>query len=93
MRLPTSYVLRRRTFTAALASTMLAGAVPAYAHRGDLTLKLPAPTGRWKVGTTTRHLIDRDRSDPWMARLIGSTSCGITAVRTCPEVLRPGADR
>ncbi|MEU4606929.1 alpha/beta hydrolase [Kribbella sp. NPDC023972] len=57
--------MRRRTFTAALASSVLAGPLPAYAAHGDLRLRLPAPTGRWRVGTTTRHLIDRDRSDPW----------------------------
>ncbi|MFG1820755.1 hypothetical protein ACGFIF_43860 [Kribbella sp. NPDC049174] len=59
--------MRRRTFTIAVASSVLAGAlsVPAYARRADLTLRLPAPTGPWRVGTTTRHLVDRDRSDPW----------------------------
>ncbi|WP_132217137.1 alpha/beta hydrolase family protein [Kribbella steppae] len=59
--------MRRRTFTAAVASSVLTGAlsVPAHARRADLTLRLPAPTGRWRVGTTTRHLVDRDRSDPW----------------------------
>ena len=58
-------VMRRRTFTAAVASSVLLGALPAHAQRGDARLRLPAPTGRWKVGTTTRHLVDRDRSDPW----------------------------
>lgn len=58
-------VMRRRTFTAAVASSVLFGALPAHAEPGDVRLRLPAPSGRWKVGTTTRHLIDRDRSDPW----------------------------
>jgi N-methylhydantoinase B/oxoprolinase/acetone carboxylase alpha subunit len=31
----------------------------------DLTPRLPAPTGNWHVGTTTRALVDPDRSDPW----------------------------
>ncbi|MGG2465888.1 alpha/beta hydrolase family protein [Streptomyces sp. RGM 3693] len=30
-------------------------------------LALPAPTGRYPVGTATLHLTDRQRSDPWVA--------------------------
>ena len=29
-------------------------------------LRLPAPTGRYSVGTVTLHLIDRSRHDPWV---------------------------
>ncbi|MGW1345215.1 alpha/beta hydrolase [Kribbella sp. NPDC002412] len=57
--------MRRRTFTAVLASTILTGASPAFARGGDLTLRLPAPTGGFLVGTTSMALVDRDRADPW----------------------------
>ncbi|MEV0289377.1 hypothetical protein AB0H36_35080 [Kribbella sp. NPDC050820] len=57
--------MRRRTFTAVLASTILTGVSPAFARSGDLTLRLPPPTGRLLVGTTRLPLVDRDRTDPW----------------------------
>jgi hypothetical protein len=77
-------VMRRRTVTAALASSALLGALPAHAQRGEVRLCLPAPTGRWKVGTTTRHLIDRDRSDPWN---------GATARELMTTIFYPAARR
>lgn len=33
--------------------------------RGEVTMRLPAPTGPFPVGVTTLYLVDRDRSDPW----------------------------
>ena len=30
-------------------------------------LRLPAPTGRYQVGTVALHLIDRSRPNPWVA--------------------------
>ncbi|MGW2630679.1 alpha/beta hydrolase family protein [Streptomyces chattanoogensis] len=30
-------------------------------------MALPAPTGRYPVGTVSRHLVDRQRRDPWVA--------------------------
>ncbi|WP_240555293.1 alpha/beta hydrolase [Streptomyces albus] len=32
---------------------------------GGVTLRLPAPTGPHRVGTTTLYLVDRSRRDPW----------------------------
>lgn len=58
----------RRTVTksALLAGALLAGAggVPARAA-GALTVRLPAPTGPYRVGVTTLYLVDRSRPDPW----------------------------
>ncbi|ONI72560.1 alpha/beta hydrolase [Kribbella sp. ALI-6-A] len=59
--------MRRRTFITATASTALLGALPthtAFAASG-LVLRLPAPTGPHRVGTTTLQLTDRNRTDPW----------------------------
>ena len=58
--------MRRRTFLIATAASALTGALPLSASAAtDLTLRLPAPTGRWPVGTTTRALVDSQRRDPW----------------------------
>jgi dienelactone hydrolase len=60
-------VMRRRTFLAAAASTAFAGGLsttPAFAAT-ELKLRLPAPTGPHRVGTTMLHLVDPTRSDPW----------------------------
>ncbi|MGW2406002.1 alpha/beta hydrolase family protein [Streptomyces sp. NPDC001739] len=35
------------------------------APRSVAAMTLPAPTGRHQVGTVARHLIDRQRRDPW----------------------------
>ncbi|TYK51449.1 alpha/beta hydrolase family protein [Actinomadura decatromicini] len=32
---------------------------------GRIRLTLPSPTGRHRVGTTSLHLVDRSRRDPW----------------------------
>lgn len=58
--------MRRRTFLTATAASALTSALPLSASAAtDLTLRLPAPTGRWPVGTTTRALVDSQRLDPW----------------------------
>ncbi|MGC0327549.1 putative dienelactone hydrolase [Streptomyces sp. SAI-170] len=48
-----------------------AGAATARRHpgrgRAPLTLVLPAPTGPYSVGTTSMHLVDASRSDPWVS--------------------------
>lgn len=31
----------------------------------DVTVRLPAPTGPHRIGTTTLHLVDHTRRDPW----------------------------
>lgn len=63
--LPT-HLPNRRTVVkaAALAATALA-LTPVEAHAADLTLRLPAPTGPYKVGATVLHLVDTARNDPW----------------------------
>jgi dienelactone hydrolase len=65
----TAMTMTRRTLLfagAALASAVPAAtALPATAWAAEpLTLSLPAPTGRYRVGTTTHHLVDRGRRDP-----------------------------
>ncbi|GAA2587604.1 lipase [Actinomadura fulvescens] len=49
----------------AATGTAAAGRPPATA-RGGIRLALPRPTGPYPVGTTSLHLIDRSRQDPWM---------------------------
>jgi dienelactone hydrolase len=63
--------IRRRT--ALLAGALLAiglpiaGAQPAIARPSEpIQLTLPAPTGHHRVGTTSLHLVDASRSDPWV---------------------------
>lgn len=41
-------------------------AAPAYAGE-PIRLVLPQPTGRQQIGTTTLHLVDASRPDPWVA--------------------------
>lgn len=39
---------------------------PAQTHTaGEVTVRLPAPTGPHRTGVTTLHLVDRSRRDPW----------------------------
>ncbi|MGW7684432.1 alpha/beta hydrolase family protein [Kribbella sp. NPDC054772] len=60
--------MRRRTFLTATAASAVAGAIQlqtASAATTELTLRLPAPTGPWPVGTTTHSLTDTSRTDPW----------------------------
>ncbi len=70
----------RRTVakSAVLAGALLlasggAGIAQAHARRraaaGDVTLRLPAPTGPHRTGVTTLYLVDHSRRDPWDAAL------------------------
>ncbi|MGW3496633.1 alpha/beta hydrolase family protein [Streptomyces sp. NPDC001020] len=49
---------------AAPATATMARATAAATTR-QLRLTLPAPTGRHRIGTTTMHLVDSGRPDPW----------------------------
>ncbi|MET8389384.1 lipase [Streptosporangium canum] len=54
----------------AVAATLVAQAgTPALARSSGeaAPLTLPAPTGRYPVGTVPLHLVDRSRPDPWVA--------------------------
>lgn len=58
--------MRRRTFLATSAATAASALIGVKASATtDRMLRLPAPTGPWPVGTTTRELTDTHRSDPW----------------------------
>ncbi|MEV4631474.1 alpha/beta fold hydrolase [Micromonospora sp. NPDC049523] len=60
----------RRGLAVVLAAAMVAwtfSPVAAWADSGSAELALPAPTGPLPVGRTTLHLVDRERSDPWVA--------------------------
>src|SRR6476660_6118183 len=72
---------RRRLLAAALAAPAAATLLPAAARAADdtsgadgaypspehpLKLHLPAPSGPYPVGTTTLHLVDRSRPDPYV---------------------------
>lgn len=50
------------TDTAAARAAAKAATAPT---AGQLHLTLPAPTGRHRIGTTTMHLVDATRPDPW----------------------------
>ncbi|WP_091295996.1 alpha/beta hydrolase family protein [Amycolatopsis xylanica] len=57
---------RRGLFAAGLAVvSALAVAAPASAAPAKVELTLPALTGHHQVGTTTLHLVDQARQDPW----------------------------
>ncbi|MBZ6477151.1 alpha/beta hydrolase family protein [Streptomyces griseocarneus] len=64
--------MSRRTVTAsavaAVALLVTGGGGPARAREraaAGLTVRLPAPTGPYRIGTTELHLVDRTRRDPW----------------------------
>jgi predicted dienelactone hydrolase len=39
---------------------------PSLARRSTLQLTLPAPSGRYQVGTFSQHLVDKSRTDPYV---------------------------
>lgn len=60
----------RRTVTksAVLAAALLlagGGGIAQARTSGDVTVRLPAPTGPYRTGVTTLYLVDRSRRDPW----------------------------
>ncbi|MEU4195582.1 prolyl oligopeptidase family serine peptidase [Kribbella sp. NPDC026611] len=56
--------MRRRAFlTTAAALPLAAATTPAFAS--ELRLRLPAPTGPWRIGMRTMSLTDPSRTDPW----------------------------
>lgn len=60
-------VTKAAALAAALALTPALTPAPARATPAprDLVLRLPAPTGPYKIGATTLHLVDPSRNDPW----------------------------
>ncbi|MGW4463693.1 alpha/beta hydrolase family protein [Micromonospora sp. NPDC004704] len=59
----------RRGLAVVLAAAVVAwtfSPVSAWSDSGSAELALPAPTGPLPVGRTTLHLVDRDRTDPWV---------------------------
>src|SRR6201996_1721513 len=65
----TSVALAGGGAAAAVPATELAAPAPASqsqaSHPARKHLTLPAPTGPYQVGTTSLHLIDRSRPNPW----------------------------
>ncbi|MBT2445389.1 hypothetical protein J7E93_35985 [Streptomyces sp. ISL-36] len=63
----TSPLVNRRTVTkaAALAAALALAPAGARAAAGGPALRLPAPTGPYKIGATALHLVDPARNDPW----------------------------
>jgi hypothetical protein len=55
----------RRALAAAIVAVVLV--VPAPAVAAGLRPSLPPPSGPYRVGETTLHLIDRSRPDPWVS--------------------------
>ncbi|MFE5481985.1 alpha/beta hydrolase family protein [Streptomyces sp. NPDC056527] len=89
----------RRTVTrAGVLAAALALAPTAARAAGSTRLRLPAPTGPYKVGATTLHLVDPSRNDPWKPE-IGVRELMVTVlhpartVRGLPRApqLTPGA--
>lgn len=60
--------MRRNIVAVAVAvvAAVTLGAPAAAAPRAESELTLPAPTGRYPVGWTQAHLVDEDRTDPWV---------------------------
>ena len=58
--------MRGPTFLIALGLLLSATPAPASASDPERTPYLPAPTGRHPVGTTSLHLEDTSRLDPWV---------------------------
>ncbi|MDL4773076.1 alpha/beta hydrolase family protein [Actinomadura xylanilytica] len=51
----------------ATASAAKAALTAAGEQKGRVELKLPAPSGPRRIGTTSLHLVDRSRRDPWVS--------------------------
>jgi hypothetical protein len=67
-----SPVSRRTVLTGAVVAAVaalpsVAKAAPSTANSAPVRLSLPAPTGPYAVGATDLHLVDTDRTDPWLA--------------------------
>ncbi|WP_190120907.1 alpha/beta hydrolase [Streptomyces inusitatus] len=91
----------RRTVTASAVlatATLLSGGGRAWARgTGDITVRLPRPTGPHRVGTTMLHLVDPHRRDPWgggsVREVMVSVYYPARSVRGCPVApqMTPGA--
>ncbi|WP_262402545.1 hypothetical protein [Actinomadura sp. CNU-125] len=57
--------MRIRALLAATCCLLALAPPGAAAAADDPVVRLPAPTGRFRVGTVAVHLVDRDRRDPW----------------------------
>ncbi|MEU4745534.1 alpha/beta hydrolase [Actinosynnema sp. NPDC023658] len=55
-----------RALTFAVATALVLTTSPAVPASADTTPRLPAPTGRHPVGTTSLYLEDTSRPDPWV---------------------------
>jgi len=55
-----------RTFLTVVTSVVITAALAAPAGAATHELVLPAPTGRHPVGVDRLHLVDEDRTDPWV---------------------------
>lgn len=64
-------ITRRNLIAGALAVSVVAPAGPVSA--APARLRLPGPTGPYRVGTTTVHLLDRSRPDPFTGERIGAS--------------------
>ncbi|MEW2576362.1 alpha/beta hydrolase family protein [Streptomyces syringium] len=63
---------RAVTKSAVLAAGLLltgSGGIARAHTAGGFTVRLPAPTGPHRIGTTTLHLVDHSRRDPWDATI------------------------
>lgn len=58
-----------RGLAAVTALVLLLSVTPAVAEPSDAGLRLPEPTGTFAVGTTSLHLRDDSRRDPWVPSL------------------------
>ncbi|MER7107284.1 alpha/beta hydrolase [Streptomyces sp. NPDC000229] len=75
---------------AVMAASLLLGGTARATARGDVTMRLPAPTGPYRIGVTTLYLVDRDRRDPWdptipVRELMVTVLYPARTVRGCPR--------
>jgi dienelactone hydrolase len=83
----------RRTVTRAgvlAAALALAPTAALAAASAPARLRLPAPTGPFKVGATTLHLVDPSRNDPWepeigVREVMATVLHPARTVRGCPR--------
>lgn len=71
-------------------ATAAPGAASAAGRPGAPLLRLPAPTGPYRVGARVLHLVDRSRNDPWDPT-IGIRELMVTVLR--PALPGPGFPR
>ncbi|MER5625244.1 lipase [Streptosporangium sp. NPDC002544] len=59
--------MKRTTLVIGVVALLAVAAAPAVAATAPVRFEPPSPTGPHKIGTVALHLVDKSRTDPWVA--------------------------